>query len=185
MKKFLWVLCVVMMLSGCGSELDPMDRAISLRKALQQRECCFVAVITADYGDKLYTFRMDCRMDAARTLHFTVLEPDTISGISGTVTADGGKIEFTDTLLTFPTIADGQITPVSSPWVVMNTLCSGYIQYCGNDGDGLRICVNDSYREDALTLEIWTNSELMPVCCEILYGGKRIVTVEIREFQLM
>jgi len=185
MKKFLWVLCILMTLSGCGAKSVPMDRAVSLRRSLQQRECSFQAVVTADYGEALYTFRMDCRMDTERTLHFTVLEPDTISGISGTVAADGGKIVFSDTILAFPTLADGQITPVSAPWVVINSLCSGYIQYCGQDGPGLRMCINDSYRENALTLEIWTDAELAPICGEILYSGKRILTVELREFRML
>ena len=55
---------------------------------------------------------------------------------------------------------------------------------CGSDGENLRVTINDSYEEDALTLDIWLNAENAPIRAEILYDGRRIVTMDIENFTI-
>ena len=63
-----------------------MSRGLAFReRLLQGEECSFEAEITADFGDKLYTFLLNCQGNADGSLSFSVQKPDTISGISGTV----------------------------------------------------------------------------------------------------
>ena len=186
MKYVVSLVLAVIILSGCGVGATEMDRAISLRNALLQSQgCTFEAVITADYGSKIYTFRMNCALDENNILTFVVLEPDTITGISGKFASDGGKLIFDETVLAFPALTDGQLTPVSAPWILMNTLRTGYITACGIDGDGLRIRINDSYETDALTLDIYTDVNDIPVCGEILWKDRRILSVDIRNFSFL
>ena len=45
--------------------------------------------------------------------------------------------------------------------------------------------INDSYEEDALTLDIWLDSQNNPVRAEILYDGRRILTLNIQNFQIL
>ena len=40
------------------------------------------------------------------------------------------------------------------------------------------------YEEDALQMEIWLDGENAPVCAEIFYDGRRIVTMTIENFQM-
>ena len=183
MRKILIILLVAFGLSGCNSNGDALDRAVSLRnRLLQNQVCTFDAVITADYGNEIYTFRTKCKFNEDRSLSFEVVEPNTIAGISGNISAGNGIIRFSDTILAFPMLADGQITPVTAPWVIMNTLCSGYIQYCGDDNFGIRIGIHDSYLEEALMLDIWTDEEDLPVRGEILWDSNRILSVDIIDF---
>lgn len=186
MKIVLAFILAAVILVGCGSGSGGLDRAVSLRNmVLQSAGCAFEAVITADYGDKCYTFRMNCTSDASNNLFFTVLEPETISGISGKFTTDGGKLIFDETILAFPTLADDQLTPVSAPWIFLNTLRAGYITACGIAEDGLRILINDTYEEESLSLDIRTDSNDVPQFCEIFWNERRILSVDIRNFHFL
>ena len=62
---------------------------------------------------------------------------------------------------------------------------SGYLTSAGMEGDLLRLTIDDSYEEDALTLDIWLNEQDIPIRAEILYDGRRILTLEIENFQIM
>lgn len=159
MKRFGAVILLVLFLSGCGGASGEMNRSLMLREKLQKGSCAFTAKVTADYGDKLYIFTLNCVGDAQGDLSFTVEEPESISGITGRITGAGGELTFEDTALSFPLMADGQVTPVSGPWLLLKTLRSGYLSSAGMDGEYLRLCMDDSYRDDALHLDIWVNGE--------------------------
>ena len=184
MKRFGAVILLVLFLSGCGGASGEMNRSLMLREKLQKGSCVFTAKVTADYGDKLYIFTLNCVGDAQGDLSFTVEEPESISGITGRITGAGGELTFEDTALSFPLMADGQVTPVSGPWLLLKTLRSGYLSSAGMDGEYLRLCMDDSYRDDALHLDIWVNGENMPVKAEILYSGRKILSLEVASFAI-
>ena len=117
-------------------------------------------------------------------MQFTVLQPESIAGITGNISSGEGKLTFDDVALQFPLLADGQITPISGPWILMKTLLGGYLTAVSEEEDLLHLTINDSYEEDALQMEIWLNEENAPVCAEILYDGRRIVTMNVENFQM-
>lgn len=131
------------------------------------------------------SFSLDCMMDSSGSVHFTVSEPETITGISGTIDGNGGELTFDNEVLAFPVLADGQVIPVSAPYLLIKTLRGGYIGACGTDGDLLRVQINDSYKDNALMLDIWLNSTNKPVCADILYKGRRYLTLQIDNFTLL
>ena len=185
MKRILIFLFTTLFLIGCGKN-DELDQAMTLRDTLLKSDGCkFEAVVTADYGEKLYTFTMACQTDKQGSVTFTVLEPESICNITGVISADGGKLTFDDHVLAFPLLADGQASPVSSPWLFIKTLRSGYLTACGKDGDQMKIMIDDSYEENALQLEIWADEDNTPNRCEILWKGCRILTVDIRNFEIL
>lgn len=182
MKRICVLLCVVLLLTGCSGKSQDMDRAMSLRSRLLSKAVSFDARITADYGDKTYTFAMNCQADTQGNLTFTVVEPQIISGITGTVSATGGKLKFDDVALAFDLMADAQFSPVSGPWLLMKTLRSGYLTSCNLEGDSLRISIDDSYDDDALHLDIWLNAEDVPIRGEIMWQGRRLLTIDVKNF---
>ena len=127
---------------------------------------------------------MFCEGDSQGNLGFSVTSPDSIAEIEGTITAKEGKLTFDDVALSFPLLADEQITPVSGPWILLKTMLGGYLTACTMEEDLLHLTINDSYEEDALQMEIWLNEENAPVCAEILYDGRRIVTMNVENFQI-
>lgn len=186
MKNTAVLLICILMLCGCGGNESAINQAISFRqKLLASQQCRFECTVTADYGESYYTFDLRCEFDKSGAMTFAVQAPDSISGIRGTVAANGGNLVFDDQALVFPIIADGYISPVSAPWLFMKSLRSGYINSCGAEGDGFRISLDDSFAESPLQLEIWTGSDFSPSRCELLWQGKRILTLQIREFSFM
>ncbi len=186
MKRLVAVLMLALvLLTGCGLGGDELDRAMKLRSDLLASGCSFDAKITADYGDEIYTFTMNCQTDTSGNLTFTVMEPESIAGITGAVSEDGGRLTFDDTALAFELLADGQLSPVSGPWVLMRTLRSGYVTACGLDGAQIRVSIDDSYEADALHLDIWLDEKDLPQRGEILWDGRRILTVEVGNFEYL
>ena len=156
---------------------------MKLRGALQGSEgCSFDAVITADYGQKTYTFAMGCDFDAHGNLSFTVHEPETIEGITGNISFSGGELTFDGNALAFPLLADGQATPVSAPWLLYKTLVGGYLHSCVREDELLHLTIDDSYEDDAMQLDIWLDGSDHPVRAEILYENRRILTITIENF---
>ena len=175
----------MMMLCGCTGKRDELDRAMKLRASLLGcLGCSFDVTITADYGDELYEFAMSCTSGGRGDLEFTVTQPESIAGITGKITSGEGNLTFDDTILQFPLLADDQVTPVSGPWILMKTLLGGYLTAANEEEDLLHLTINDSYEEDALQMEIWLNAEDIPICGEIYYDGRRIVTMTVENFQI-
>ena len=175
----------LVILSGCTGKRDEMDRAMNLRATLLGSEGCdFTAHIVADYGDTLQEFTLYCEGTNEGNLGFRVEKPESISGITGRFRGEKGELTFEDVALTFPPLADGQVAPVSGPWILLKTLLGGYLTACGMEDDLLRLTIYDSYEEDALQMEIWLNDENLPVQAEIIYDGRRILTMEIENFQI-
>lgn len=182
MKRLAVIVVLMTMLCGCTQHSENMDRAIALRGKMQQRAVTYSVDIVADYGDKRYTFSMDCQSDTQGNLQFTVTQPESIRGITGTIAQNSGKLTFDEQVLAFDILADGLISPVSGPWVMMETLRGGYLTSCSQEGELLRVAIDDSYAEKALHLEIWLDSGDAPCQCEVYWQGRRLLTMSVRNF---
>lgn len=185
MKRWIGILLIMVLLCGCAADDTQMDRALNLRGKLQRSSVAFDADLVADYGDKTYAFSTHCEADTMGNMTFTVTNPETIAGISGTLSKGNGKLTFDDKLLAFDLLADGLISPVSGPWVMLETLRSGYLTSCGLDADGLRLSIDDSYAEKALHLDIWIDGQDQPKYCEILWNGRRLLSMTVSSFTFM
>ena len=180
------VLILLCFLSGCSGQSEELQQGLDLRGALLKASGCnFDATVTADYGDKLYTFVMTCQADSQGNLTFTVAEPKTLAGITGQIAGDGGKLTFDDTALYFPLMADDQITPVSAPWVFLKTLRGGCITSAGTEDGRVRLSIDDSYEDDAMHLDIWLDGQKLPQRAEIVYDGRRILSLEVSNFTIL
>lgn len=186
MKKILVVLLCLCLLSGCAETNALTDRAISLRSALQNANgCSFDAEITADYGDKTYTFAMGCQFDAHGNLSFTVTHPQSIAGITGVIEESVGKLTFDEHALAFPLLADGQVTPVSAPWLLYKSLLGGYLHAAVEEDELLHLVIDDSYADDALQLDIWLGEGDRPVMAQVLYENRRILSISVENFRIL
>lgn len=147
--------------------------------------CSFQTVITADYQGELYQFTLDCRCDEQGTLRFTVMEPETISGISGVISGDGGKLTFdNEHALAFGNLVDDQLPPVTAPWLLVKTLRGGYVTSCGTEDGMMRASIDDSYEDDALRLDVWFLEDI-PKRAEILWDNRRILSLEVTNFEIL
>ena len=185
MKRIAGLLIALLLFAGCSSKPDQLDNAMALRAKLHAQSVRFCAQITADYGDKTYTFAMECTSDPKGNLEFTVVSPESIAGITGQVSGSGGKLTFDGAALAFELMADQQITPVSGPWVLMRALQSGYLTSCTATESGSLLSVDDSYEADALHLDVWLDGEDIPTGCDIFWKGRRLLSISVTEFSFL
>lgn len=187
MKGIAVLILSAVLLVGCSTENLELDRMMSFRASLLSgMGCRFQTVITADYQTEMYQFTLDCRYDEQGKLHFSVVEPESIAGISGKIAPDGGKLTFdNDQVLAFETLADGHVTPVTAPWLLIKALRGGYLTSCGMEEDLMRVCIDDSYEQDALRLDIWFTGEDLPKNAEISWSGRRILSLEVKNFEIL
>ena len=182
-----WIafLLALLTFSGCGGKDAELKRAMDLRAKLLASCVSFDAEITADYGNEIHNFSVYCEGDSQGNLGFRVTAPESIEGITGRIENKEGKLTYRDTVLAFPLLAEDQLSPVSAPWVFYTALRGGYLTSAGMEDDLLRLTIDDSYEEDALTVDIWLDEADNPVRAEILFDGRRILTMTIENFQIL
>lgn len=183
MKRILAVLFCCVFLIGCDSGEAALDDAMELRQKLtDSMGYSFDCVITADYSDRIYSFALQCSFDGQGNMKFSVTEPESISGITGKMDTKGGNLTFDDQVLMFPMLADGYLSPVSAPWLLMQTLRGGYIHSAVKTESGCCIVYHDTFAEEPLQMDVWLDASENPNGAEILWKGRRILTVTVTNF---
>ena len=183
MKVWFVVVIVLIQLCGCGSQPEGVSDAMKLRdRYYKSGGCQFQANVSADYGDCVYIFGMDCRADNVGTLDFTVTEPQTIQGITGSVSDEGGKLTFDDKAVLYEPLADGQVIPAIAPWLMIRALRSGYIKAVSATGQSRLITFDDTYQSENFQVLISVDQDGIPQNSEIIWQGRRILTLELKNF---
>ena len=180
MKRFLPLLLVFFW--GCSGPDPAMEAALELRsRCLGAGQITFEAEICADYITSIEQFTLECAFDATDTMTFTVAEPEEISGIRGTVSGTEGTVGYDDTVLGFPLLAEGRLSPVSGPWVLMKAIRSGAIIAAGREGEKIHLTIDDSYADNALTVDVWLEEGAVTEA-EIAWEGRRCLTMSLDDF---
>ena len=172
----------LVLLMGCSARDPAMEAALELRsRCLSAQQVSFRAQVAADYITRIESFSLECVQDADGTMSFRVLEPGDIEGISGTVRGTEGTLEFDETVLAFPLMAEERLSPLSGTWVLMKAIRSGNILAAGQEGELIHLSIDDSYADNALTVDLWLNDGA--VCAaEIAWEGRRCLTMTVEDF---
>lgn len=179
MRRVLPLLLVFLL--GCSGQDPAMTAALELRSACLAGTVRFEAEIAADYIIQIEEFDLTCAVDGEGKMTFTVTGPEDISGISGTVSGTEGTVGFDDTVLAFPLMAEGRLSPLSAPWVLVKVIRSGAIVAASMEGELLHVTIDDSYADNALTVDIWAEDGKVEAA-EIAWEGRRQVTMTVDEF---
>ena len=186
MKRVICLVLSVLLISGCGSSSGNVGSGMTLReRLLQSASCSFDAVISADFGDAVYTFRMFCQSYTNGEFQFEVKEPERISGIKGKLSPSGGEISYEGIVLAFPPLADGALSPVSGPWLLIRGLRNGFLKNEGSIAEGFSLTIEDSFQDDPLQLCVVLDRQGLPVACELYYKGRRTLSMLIENFRIV
>ena len=158
-----------------------MEEALILRSRCLAGSVSFEAEIRADYITNVECFRLDCSFDETGQMPFTVPAPDDIEGIHGTATGREGTVTFGDVVLGYPLLAEGRLSPLAAPWVLVKALREGCIIAVGREGELLHLTIDDSYGADALTVDIWLEEGRVEEA-EIAWEGRRCLTMTVEDF---
>ena len=149
-----------------------MQRALDFRTALlQSGGCAFTAEVTADYGEQVYRFTMDCTWSPDGGAALTLTAPQTLEGIRAEVSADGARVVYEDTAVGFESLAGGRLAPMALPYLLGSGWYEGYISACGMENGLLRMTCLDTQSGQ-------------PCRCEISYQGQTLLTAEISAFAM-
>ena len=111
------LICVLMMtlsLSACGgggggSEAEEL--ALTIRgEYLAMTSCAAQAVVTADYGQRVYRYELSAAVNGEEAL-FTLTAPETVAGLTARIEEDEGWLEYDGAILETGELAPGGLTP--------------------------------------------------------------------------
>lgn len=184
MYKMIALLVCVLMLGGCSAEKE-MAPLYQLRRSMEQDSgCAFDVHIISQSDDHIHRFTLYC-VETEDILRFEVAEPESIRGITGSVSNKGGALEFDDTLLSFPLLANGEISPVIAPWLLLECLKNGLVRYVGAVEEGYSVTFHHSFRGEQLQVEAVLAENGIPKSCELFWDGKRILYLELSDFRFL
>ena len=180
MKRILPLFLVFLM--GCSGPDPAMEEALALRSRCLASSCVrFQTEVRADYITGYEEFTLDCETGSDGTVSFCVRSPAEITDISGTVSQDAGTVEFDGAVLAYPLMAQGRLSPLSGPWVVMKAIRSGCILAAGQEGELTRVTIDDSYGANALTVDLWLEDGQVTQA-EVAWEGLRCLTMTFDDF---
>ena len=184
MKRIISCVLIILFLFGCSKNSTSITGALNLRQDILKGEgCSFTAKVTVDYSDCSYSFTVDCHAQNNGSLEFSIASPDSISGIIGSISEDGGKLLFNDQALLFEPLVNGQLSPAIAPWIMVEGIKSGYIQSGAKIKGGYEYCFNDSFQSESIQMVLTVNALGDPVFCEIFWHNSRILSIEISNYR--
>lgn len=177
---------LVFLLAGCTDGSAEIEQGLALRSSLLSANSVnFQMEIIAEYHDRFSSFTLDCLGMSDGSISFTVTEPESIAGIGGTISDSGGALIFDDTVLHFEWMADGQLSPVSAPWVIFHALRCGYIKTVSKESENVLLLIEDSCEDACLDTEILLDDTGVPQGADVFYEGKRILSVDVKLFDIL
>lgn len=181
------LMILLCLLSACGSkETDGLQAPMDFRAALLQAgTCTFQAQITADCGETVYEFKVDCTCSADGTASITVLEPQSIAGITARISENGNELVYDGMAVAFDALAGGNAAPVCAPSLAVDAWTNAYIRAAGKEGECLRVTYERGYDEEQLIIDCWFDEKNVPICAEICYNNQTVLKMEIETFSFV
>lgn len=181
-KLAAFALMMTLLFSACKTAAnDPGQAALDIRtRLLADGGISLCADIQADFGEKVYDYRLECDYSCDGSSTVTVVEPDIISGISATVSQEGTSLSFDCISLNTGTLEGTELSPMGALPAMAEAWCSGYISNtCAAQIDGAD-CYFVSYLtgsgSDELEIRTWFDkTALLPVYGEIVSDGSVVI----------
>ena len=184
MRRLLAVAVLICLLAGCAGEESLLSHAIKFRADLVQAGgCSFTAEITADYGDTVQIFTATCETDATGVTRLTILKPETLTGITATVTDEGGTITYDGMELEFGLLANGNVIPAAAPCLLVSCWSKAYIASAGQEETRYRASYQKDFDKKMLIVDTYFEKGI-PICAEVCYNDSRILKIMISEFSI-
>ncbi len=191
-KGMICVLMISLLLSACGGTEGESGDALALKlrgEFLAADSCSGTAVVTADYGQRIYRYEMNFLSDEEQTT-LTLTAPETVAGLTARLSwEDGSVLEYDGAVIETGPLNEAGLTPVSSIPSMLRTLREGYLDTCvleeREEGRTLRITSRDPAMEPGQGPEtvIWFSGEPMrPVRGEIWQDDLCVIQCEFSTF---
>ena len=182
MRRILLLILILALLTGCKSEESILSRGIQFRsELLSAGGCSFRGEITADYGEEVSSFTLDCVADHEGNVTFCVVSPETISGITGVIDGNEGKVTYDGLQLAFPLLVYDRISPVAAPGIIVECWLKEFILSAGISQYIYRATYEKKIHGNALLIDTYFEKDI-PISVELCYNGNRIIEMKITDF---
>lgn len=181
--RLLLLFVLPLFLSGCQGQSRQMQAVADFRtQLLQSGGCGFQATVEAQYDNYANEFVLQCAYHTADdTLSFSVLEPEPIASLSGTVGQNRKTVSFDDAALELELLADGRVAPVALPQLIAQSWAKGYILSAGQDREYTVAVFQNGYEDDTIKIETWFENG-SPVYADVWYGEKCQAGIDLDSF---
>ncbi len=190
------VICVLMMtllLSACGGTggNGPQEQALAIRgEYLVAKGCSARLNVTADYGQRVYTYTVDVT-STAEDLVLSVVKPEEVAGVTAHLVGGDSRLEYDGAVLeTGPLALDG-LTPLDAVPALLETARSGFMDNCAAELLGERETLRVAYRDPDIPARqgrqtnLWFDAQTHAMLQgEILMDGYRVILCEFEQFAL-
>ena len=190
------VFCVLMMtllLTACGGRTggnEAEELALAIRtEFLAADSCSGTAVVTADYGQRVYRYELTFTAGQEETV-LTLTAPETVAGLTARLPAKEDSIlEYDGAVLETGPLDESGLTPVSAIPAILDTVREGYLDTCiletMGEGQVLRLLSRDPEKELGTGLEttLWFDPDSHSLLrAEISQDGFCMIQCEFSDF---
>ena len=175
---------MILLLTLCACGVKNEQEPLRFRTALTEAGgCSYDTVLTADFGDYLRQYSLNCDCSAEGATEFTVLAPEGAAGITATVEGEDAAVSYDDVTLAVEEFSSRRISPMAAPHLLVQAWSHGYMESWGMDGDYLQVTYVLGQGLNRIDVVTWF-SDGVPVRGEITDGTNRLISCEIMDFSL-
>ncbi len=194
-RKMCALMMIPFLLTGCsmgaGNGISAAEElALTIRtEYLAMTVCSATIEVTADYGQRVYTYTLSMDWEKNGETVLTVVAPETIAGITARVENGTGYLEYDGAGLETGPLLAGGLSPVEAVPLIVDYICSGYIAECDLETVGekrqLWLCCRDPETASGMGMEaaFWFDEQSHTLLrAELISDGYTVIQCHFTDF---
>ena len=174
-QVFLLALTIAVVFSVCAC--TDMGKTEKISEEFENaQKIVLTAYVRADYGDKVYDFKLTCTQTPDETV-IEVKAPEEIAGVRALCTENGYEVSYDGTVMTTGAVTRNGLSAIEALPCLISCWKDGYyIAILKETYIGRKMLVVDSRITDTVYQKTWFDEEtLLPVKSEIMQSGKSVI----------
>lgn len=167
-------------LAACGGERKAEDLAAEIRTSMIAAQKLEMSLtISADYGDKVYTFGVNYTGNAANG-QIEIRSPESVAGLTANVDVAQISLSYDDVTLDTGLVVSDGLAPVEAVPFMISQWQSGYITASGREKLGeIETVALTIYVSETEELRTWFDLQsLLPVRAELSDNGRMVIACD-------
>ena len=180
MRRLIFVLCLILILSACGSRPNPREQALLLRERYAGLESIDMTInVRADYGDRVYDYKLSYNGDIGSG-RLRVLGPESIAGMTAEYSEGGTALVFDSTELYTGEIDESGLSPLDAVPASLKAWAEGYIRESWYErlGDYDCIVILTDINDDVQLYTWFELDSMLPVQADVMSDGHTAVSMK-------
>lgn len=171
------MITLVLLVAACGGTAEKIERIGE--EFAEADEIVLNADITADYGDKVFEFKITCTKTEDETA-VEIKEPETLRGIRAVSTDESYELQYDGTVMTTGTMTQNGLSPSNALLFLLEQWQTGFVTGAVRERYGeIYTIAAETKVSDSISQRTWFDEEkLLPVRSEIWENGTAVIICE-------